>query len=61
MGFANKIKALGWKRFIKSPEVFVEFIAQKFYANVPNVVNNKVMVKGVQVLFRPFDINAYYG
>lgn len=40
----EKIATLGWKRFVKSPKSSVESIIQKFYANVPDVVNSIAMV-----------------
>lgn len=60
-GITNVIAALGWKWFVKNPEATVESNVLEFYANFPNVYDNKVKLRNVLVLFGPYDIKAHYG
>lgn len=45
----------------EEPRVIIMSIGKTFYANVPNVVDNKAIIRGELVPFDAFDMNSFYG
>lgn len=38
LGIIDGIAILGWKKFVKEPNVAIESIVQEFYTNVPELL-----------------------
>lgn len=56
----DKIVALRWRLFIKSLESTTMSIIRELYANFPNIVDYKEMVRGVLLPFGASVINSFY-
>lgn len=52
---------LEWKAFVKSLETSIVSIMREFYANVLDAINDKVMVRGVFLIFSASSVNPYCG
>lgn len=60
-GIIDIIATLGWRQFIKEPKAILESIVWKLYANILDVVDNRVRVLSVLVPFGPSNINSHNG